>query len=345
MNKFIFPILTSSILLSGCIGGTNIKSVSDFQREPLVKASVMPTKAQLSGAKIRVIVFDADDSNVGLAKSSKIGSAISNKVENLLSETGVEIVDRKLAAKLQKEIQLAELKGRRDYKGPEVADFSITGKVVTANFTQTYSAASNWVDDKGKSHYTPPSCKYSVSVEATLKVHALPSLQPVDTITITDTESKSQDLDGHSYRHYYKSHTCPKYNKVQLDSLVIAAGSDAVYESKVQLQNNFAARGYITEHRAKEGKHIFKITMGKQAGVKEGQEVDIIQVFINDNQLTGEASMEESKLMEGEVSNQIGNNYAWITISDEILAKRVRLGDVVKVRFTDSMLDQFKKIL
>ncbi len=344
MRNYIYPVIASG-LLSGCfMGGSNIKDVSTFERQPLVKSSIMPTKAQLSGARTRVIVLGIDDSGASVAKNAQLGAAVGNKIENLLADTGVEVVDRKLANKLQKEIQLAELKGRHDYKGPEVADFSVSGKIITANFTKTYSAASSWVDDKGKTHYTPPKCKYSVSVEATLKVHALPSLNLVDTITITDTEAKSQDLSGHGYNHYNHNRQCPPYNKAQLDSLVTAAGADAVYESKVQLKNNFAPRGYITEYRTYDGKNIFKITMGKTAGIKEDQEVDIIQMFKNEDQLTGETNIEERKLAAGSVSNIVGQKYAWIVIDDPKKAKRVRLGDTVKIRFEDSMLDQVKKL-
>ncbi|NOZ36706.1 MAG: hypothetical protein GXP11_01300 [Gammaproteobacteria bacterium] len=344
MHKYIYPVIACG-LLSGCfMGGSNIKDISSFQKQPLVKASIMPSEAQLNGAKTRVIVMDIDDDNVSVAKNAKLGTAISNKIENLLSDTGVEVVDRKLASKLQKEIQLAELKGRHDYKGPEVADFSVTGKIITANFTQTYYAAKSSVDDKGNRYYTPPSCSYAISIEATLKVHALPSLNLIDTITITDTKSKSQELSNHGYSHYNSIHQCPPYNKAQLESLVDAAGSDAVYESKVKLKNNFAPRGYITDYRVNDGKNIFKITMGKLAGVKEGQEVDIIQTFKNEDQLTGKTNFEERKLVDGSVSNQIGKKYAWIVIDDVEKAKRVHLGDTVKVHFKDSILDEVKKL-
>ncbi len=344
MHKYIYPVIAGG-LLSGCfMGGSNIKDISSFQKQPLVKASIMPSKAQLSGAKTRVIVMNIDDGNVNVAKNARLGSAISNKIETLLSDTGVEVIDRKLASKLQKEIQLAEMKGRHDYKGPEVADFSVSGKVVTANFTQTYYTAKSWLDDKGKAHYSPPKCSYAISIEATLKVHSLPSLNLVDTITITDTKSKSQELSDHGYSHYNSIHQCPPYNKAQLDSLIDAAGSDAVYESKVQLKNNFAPRGYITDYRVNNGKNIFKITMGKLAGIKEGQEVDIIQTFKNEDQLTGKTNFEERKLVDGSVSNQIGKKYAWIVIDDTDKAKRIRLGDTVKVHFKDSLFDEVKKL-
>ena len=142
----------------------------------------MPTKAQIKGAKTRVIVLEVDVSSADIAKKAKLGKVIRNKTESLLSDAGVKVVDRKLAKKLQKEIQLAEIKGNHGYKGPEIADFSVTGQVVFSNFSTRYSAASRWVDKKGKAHYVPAKCHYKAEIEATLKIHALPSLDLVDTI-------------------------------------------------------------------------------------------------------------------------------------------------------------------
>jgi len=343
MNKNL-SLLIAAGLLTGCIGGSNIKDVSSFEKRPMVKTSVMPTKSQINGAKPRVVVLDINDHAVNIAKSAKLGTVIRNKIESLVSDAGAETVDRKLALKLQEEIQLAEVKGNHNYKGPEIADFSVTGKIITTEFTQTYSAASSWVDDKGKRHVTPAKCTYKVSIEATLKVHAMPSLNLVDTISITDSESRTQDLSGHSYRHYYTNHSCPKYTPAQLSSLIGAAGSDAVIESKVQLKSNFSPRGYITEYRVAKDKNIFKITMGKLAGVKEGMKVDIIQMFHDENALTGETNLEERKLTEGEVSNIVGQKYAWVVIDDADIAPRIRLGDIVRVRFEDSFFDEIKKV-
>ena len=343
MNKYI-PILFASSLLTGCMGGSNIKDINAFDRRPLVKASIMPTKAQIKGAKTRVIVLEVDVSSADIAKKAKLGKVIRNKTESLLSDAGVKVVDRKLAKKLQKEIQLAEIKGDHGYKGPEIADFSVTGQVVFSNFSTRYSAASRWVDKKGKAHYVPAKCHYKAEIEATLKIHALPSLDLVDTITITDSENRTQDLNGNNYRRYISNQSCPKYNDTQISGLLSEAGADAVVESKVQLKNNFSPRGYITEYRVKEDKSIFKISMGKLAGVKEGQEINILQTFKDNNELTGESNIEQRMLSGGAVSNIVGEKYAWIVIDDAAKARQVRLGDTVKILFEDSMFDNIKKM-
>ncbi|MFC1588908.1 hypothetical protein ACFL3P_01405 [Pseudomonadota bacterium] len=296
----------------------------------------MPTKSQLLRDKVRVVVLDIDDSSVGLAESAKLGVKLRQKVESLLSEGGVDVIDRNLAASLQKEIMLAEMKGQHEYKGPEVADYGVNGNVIAVNFSSSYSKASSWVDKKGETHRTPPKCRYSIEFEGYLKVHALPSLQLVDTIKLTDTESRSHELEG------YSTGRCPNYSKKQLNGLVAQAAVDAVVESTVEIKNNFAPLGYITEARSNDGNNIFKITMGKLVGVQQGQNVNVFQFFKNEDILTGETNIEETKLVSGIVSNKVGNKYAWIIVDDAEKAKRIRLGDAVKVHYENNWFDNMK---
>lgn len=336
MHKHISFIIVSA-LLTGCASSSSISDFDTYERRPLVKASIMPSKAQLARDKARVVVLDINEGSNDLAKKSKLGVTLRQKIESLLGEGGVDVIDRKLAATLQKEIMLAEMKGKHDYKGPEVADFGVTGNVVAVNFSTSYSKASTWVDKEGKSHYSPPRCSYSIQFEGDLKVHALPSLRLIDTIKLKETESQSYSLENR-----YAS-SCPKYSNEQLTGLITEAGIKAVVDAEVDLKNNFAPQGYITEARINDDDNIFKITMGAQAGVKEGQAVDVIQFFNNEDLLTGETNVEESVLVNAIVSNNVGNEYAWIIVDDAEKADRVRLGDAVKVRFEDGWFKKLKK--
>ena len=260
MRKILYLAIMSFTLMS-CSSSYKIKDPATFDESPLVKASIMPTEAQLSGKKTRVVVFALDDNSVKLARHSNIGDLIGNKVEDVLSRAGVEIVDRKLAKKLQKELVLAEVKGKRQYKGPELADYSFTGKVVSVAYGETFTEAKSWIDKKGKERHTPASCGYNVRLEATLQIHSLPSLDLVDTITIADSETQTQPVKNNG-RRYYSSKKCPTYSETQIGGIVSIASTDAVNNSVTDLKNIFAPRGYVTEYRKDEDKNIYKITIG-----------------------------------------------------------------------------------
>ena len=195
------------------------------------------------------------------------------------------------------------------------------------------------VDKKGESHYSPPRCRYSIQFEGHLKIHALPSLRVVDAIKLDESESRSHEV-SNSY-----SRSCPEYSKEQLQSLIAETGIEAINDSAIDLKNNFAPQGYVTESRLYDGKNIFKITIGEQVGVKEGQAAHVIQFFKNEDALTGEISIEELRLVSAIVSNNVGRKYAWIIIDDEEKTKRIRLGDAVKIHFEGSWLSSFVKSL
>lgn len=327
-------IIVATLMLSACGSSTQIKDFEAYQKAPLVKASIMPSKAQLSRDRSRVVILDINDGDVDLAKKSKLGMILRKKIEGLLAESGVDVIDRKLAATLRKEIMLAEMKGIHEYKGPEVADFSVTGDVAAVNFSTSYIKASTWVDKKGESHYSPPRCRYSIQFEGHLKIHALPSLRVVDAIKMDESESRSHEVSRYS-------RSCPAYSKEQLQSLIAETGIEAINDSAIDLKNNFAPQGYVTESRFYDGRNIFKITIGGQVGVKEGQAAHVIQFFKNEDALTGETSIEELKLASAIVSNNVGRKYAWIIVDDEEKAKRIRLGDAVKIHFEGSWLSSF----
>lgn len=331
-------IIIAITLLAACGSSSHIKDFDAYQKAPLVRASIMPSKTQLSRDRARVVVLAIEDSDNELAKKSKLGTTLRKKVESLLAESGVDVIDRKLAATLKKEIMLAEMKGIHDYKGPEVADYSVTGEVMAVKFSTSYTKASTWVDKKGESHYSPPRCRYSVQFEALLKIHALPSLRMVDVIKLKETEARSIEL-LNSY-----SRRCPAYSESQLHNLVAETAVEAVIDSEIELKNNFAPQGYVTEARIHEDKNIFKITIGNRVGVKKGQAANVIQFVRNEDALTGETNIEEIKLVSAIVSDNVSSKYAWIIIADSEKAKRIRLGDAVKIHFENSWFGKMKHV-
>ena len=54
-----------------------------------------------------------------------------------------------------------------------------------------------------------------------------------------------------------------------------------------------------------------------------------------DESQTREESSEEYKIAEGTVTNEVGDNHAWILVDDET-AEKIKLGDYVKQNFESS---------
>lgn len=328
-------VAISAILVSVALGGcasSAIKDVGAFQKAPLQNAEIMPSKAALAGAKPRVVVFELED-KMGSAAGDQVADAI---VKELNGTKNVVVVDRALATKLEQEITLAETKGRTGYTGQSVADFAITGKITSAAAGNSYTAASSWTGKDGKTYYTPAKCTTTGRIAFAIKISQLPSLDVVATFDSEAVVSSSQDAQ-YSY--------CPNLSDAAAKGIISAAAASAVQKRHTELKNEFAPVGYVLERRTFEKSNIFKISLGKSGGAKQGLKVQVLHSMTETNALTGAASTERVKVAEGVISDQIGDASAFVIVSDAASAEKIKLGDMVKVQFEDSFGDMLNKVV
>lgn len=325
---YLVPLLALGLV--GC-SSTKISDLGAYQKVPLQQLERMPSKAALEGAKSRVIVYALEDS-----KSPGTGTLVSDTVTKELNTTNnVVIVDRALAASLSNEIQLAEAKGRTGYKGQDVADFAIMGKVTDAGAGVRFTEASSWTDKEGKTHYVSATCTKSGKVSFSLKIVQLPALDVVKTIDEEASTSSSEDT-----RYGY----CPELSRGAVSGLISSASANAVQKVRTELKNQFAPAGYVVERRTKDKDSIFKTTLGSTGGAKEGLAVVFVRPVQEQNALTGVSTTEQQKIAEGVISDQIGASFSFVIISDKEKANQIKLGEKVQVKFEDSFMDSFNRI-
>lgn len=325
MMKISFAHLTPLVVLivSGC-ASSKIDNLDAFQKLPMQQSANMPSKAALIGSKSRVIILGVEDT-----KWPGAGQDVANKVTKELNTTNnVVIVDRTLAAQLGQEIQLAETKGRTGYKGQDVADFAITGKVTDGAAGIKYTASSSYKDKEGKIYYTPAQCTTSGSAAFSLKIVQLPSLNVIKTIEGDGTASSTQDADSGWGRS-----KCVSLDQATANGIVSAAMNNAMRKARTELKNQFAPSGYVTERRRFEKTNIFKTTLGAPDGAQQGLTVGIIHFSTEQNPLTGEKNTEQHSIAEGLISDQIGNNFSFVIIADTEKADKILLGDKVQVKY------------
>jgi hypothetical protein len=283
-----------------------IDNLDSFQKVPLESAEVMPTKAELLRARPRVIVFSFDD-----YEWRGGGSITSDKVKKELSDTGVTLVDRSLPLRLRQEIALSETNKPLGYKGQDIADYAVTGKITQANLTKSYNR------DNGKNYTT-------AQISVTIKITQLPSLQTVKIIN----EDGQQITEGR-----------PVPEKVLIDAL-----DKVIVKAHTHLKNQFAPSGYVLEHRSFDDTHIFKVSLGKASGAIPGQKVIFIKSVPDKNPLTGVVSIDQVKVAEGEVTEQMTDSYSFIIIKDREGMDKIRLGDQVKILYKNSIWDHLNMI-
>jgi hypothetical protein len=307
------------LALAGCQSTKVDGGAAAWNPVPMQDADVVPANLDPS-RRARVVVLPSDESPS--ARGAGLAEVASAALESALGTGGVEIVDRKLANRLDQELRLAEMQSTgKSYAGPEVADYAIRVVMGTAGWRSTFVAASSYKNPlNGQMVNVPASYTHAGSSNMTLRIYTLPELKLVESIpvegSVTVTSQNSPATNAHAA------------------GLMRSATDAGIKSKRAQVINEFAPKGYITERRVKGDKSIFRVQLGKNTGAKAGNKVEIWT-----QQKVG-SSFDEVSLGTGVMSDIVGTEGSWILVDDAKRAARVRKYDFVKVKaggFLDSL--------
>ncbi len=323
LTKRIFQAgaLSALLALAGC--ATTDVSLSEFRLESsLAPAARLPTEADLSRqGRAKVVVFDAEDSNLEKARRAQAATTLTRAIEEMLGANGAEVIDRSIATKLGQELQLAEVKGVGGYDGPSLANFAVKATITLADYGSEYVPASSFTDKKGKTYHTPASFSHKAVANVSLRVYEIPSLRPVKTLNGRGSKSRSTSDRG--------SHDIAA-------NMIRAATQDALDDVRAEFLNVFSPKGYVLGKRENGKKCIFRISIGTEQGIVAGNRVVIFSEQESVHPITRKISYDKIPVVEGTVSGIVTNGEAWIVPEDDDKAKHVRLGDRIEVIHKDS---------
>lgn len=311
-------------LLGGC-SSTAPLNPGEWQRVPLPESEAKPATGALAGTRrTRVVVFPTAES--ATARGVGLHLVAASTLESLLGKGGVEVVDRTLAAKLDEEIKLVEVRGSGTYGGPDVADFALKVVMGHAGWSNRFIEASEFKDKKGQVVRTPASHTHEASSKMTVRIYEIPSLRLVQEVGV-DGSFKS---DGNK--------TAASANDA--GALMRAATERGLVARRAEVLNEFAAKGYVTERRTKGDDSIFRVMLGKASGAKAGDEVKIFSLKRNENPITKQVTFDEVMVANGRFTEVVGDSESWVRVSDAKQAGGVRLGDVAKMTHSVGFLER-----
>lgn len=322
-----------------------IKNFDNYQKQFLTKSSFLPDKEKLAGKPAKIVVFALDEHDNLIAKQTGLGESMANNIENILSKNKLaELVDRKAAIKLEKEIALSEMNKTGSYKGPLVADYAISGSISNAGFTSKYSNGSTYYNPKnGQFISIPPSYTYSSEVSGNIKIYELPSLKVLKNIEMSGKKVRKENVQQSGGLSIGGIQIGGKKlaGATRDDNLVRKAGEDALDNVSVDIKNALAKKGYILEKRTLKNKVIFKISLGSEDGIKHGDKFEISGQYEVQNPITEEVEIERKIITQGSIADLINPKSCWVVIDKKEKASAIRLGDMVKMKYKKS---PFKKI-
>ena len=328
----------------GC-SATNIESLDAFEEYSIPAADVLPTEDELKGAKPKVVIFEMQDVDE-ISKKSNSGRTVTAKLREVVGETNAEIIDRQTSDKFSEEIRLAQ-QNETEYEGPTVADYAIDGSVNLTTFGVTYNPGGDKLNLlTGESEYEKPYCEYSGTVSGEYKLYQLPSNRLVKSFSFEDTEtertgsneSSGFELLGSALFGTEIPEECPIQEGLT-SRLTNEAAKEGVRKSRIELQNIFSPKGYVTNMYNSGDVFLIKVSIGTSNGLKQDQKVEIVTVAFSKNALSGETNEEERTVATGLVTNQIQADSAYVLVEPEA-ASKIRLGDFVNIKFEKSTFEQ-----
>lgn len=318
-------------VLAGCGPKVSLpKRPQEMAALPMQPADVMPKLDQDSlSRRTRVVVLRPEDSPS--ARGVGLPEVAAAALESLLGAGGVEVVDRKLATKLESEIKVADMRGSGNmatYSGPEVADFAVSVVMGNASWGSEFIPAASYTDKKGRVTNTPASHTHRGKSAMTVRIFELPSLRLLVSVPLEGTVSKVGQ----------QSAAGPQ----QSAGLMRDATEDGIRDAKGPVLNEFSPKGYITERRVHEKVSYFRTLLSKQSGAQKGQSVDIFTLERSVDPLTKRATVNTVQVAKGVVSELVSDEHSYIVVDDEKAAARVRLGDIVRVKHDPSFWDNLR---
>ena len=344
-KKTIFLIIIFYPLIS-C--APTIKNFDRYEKNFISKTQFMPDENSLSGKPPKIAVFDFDEGEIEVAKQAMLGKSIAKNIESIISKFRLaEVIDRSASSKLQQEIALSEMNKTGSYKGPKIADYAISGNISNATFSNKYRSGSTFIDPKTRQVVSiPPSFLYRSEVAGNIKIYELPSLTVIETIEISGDESRTENVQQDGGVSFGGIQIGGKQEQgIQRDDgLVRNAGKDAVEDAESMLRNNLSKRGFVLEKRNFKDNSIFKISIGSEDGIGHGDKFEVISQYETENPITGKAEIERRIIATGKVTNLIDPKSSWIIIDNKDQESKIRLGDIIKMKYSKSKFKSFVKV-
>ena len=338
-------LISMALITSSC--APSISNFNSYLPQQFPKTEFMPSPEMSEGKPPKVVVFDFDEGKNEIANQADLGKSISVEIENVLTENRLaQLVDRKVAEKLEKEIALAEMNKTGIYKGPEISDYAVFGTIGNAGFTKKYSGGMLIPNGNGGLTKTAPSFTYSSDVSGNIKIYELPSMQVVANFEFAGKKTKKEEVKTNNNVSIgglieFGGQKAEGLNRE--DGLVRSAGQEAIDNVSFDIKNFFAKKGFVLEKRSLKDKVIFKISVGSADGVKTGDNFEVIGKYEIINSITGKSEIERRSIASGKVANKIDPKSSWVLIDDKDTINAIRLGDVVQFKYQRSFIGKASK--
>lgn len=323
-----------AVLLFAC-ATTEIGNPSqDYEPVELNRVYPYPSDQELQGQKTEVVLASRYTRDLREVEVGRAVATLQSSLERTLAEGGVGVIDRSIhdLAVVREELEAAE--GTRGSNAFTGADWALVSRMTRFRHWASYEPPSGLFKSEEELADKPGTCEHRGEVEAEIKVFAIPTDDVAHT-TFTLRSSGEYSKKDHD-------ESCP-ISQTRKEIFLEEILEEALPCLDLPLKRRFPPRGYVEEHRISptEDAHIFRTSLGKRNGAKEGLELDVLRVqFMTARD--GRRLRDERRIGGGRISSEIGDDHSWITVDVGSLEQPVLAGDLVRVVYDSSLTKRFE---
>lgn len=219
-----------------------------------------------------------------------VQTRFANEITTIVTDSGSEVIDRKMASRFIDEIQLKEnlSENYSAYEGPVEAKFVVIPTITSLGYGGEYKAAYTSEGKKGKTYRHAAECNYKGNVKATVQIRELPSMKKIVALNVSGSSTSSTENPP--------SRSCN--DKGMYNSVVSGAIGDLLEKGDddyVTLSKYVGSQGLITGAKSFNGDLYFETNLGRLHGAKEEAQVAIYQIIDGEMVMIGEGEMMDAK--------------------------------------------------
>lgn len=316
-------ITIPSIFAKAISPGTYEQVPTEFSISREALALKLKEAQRLSKKSKQVLVPPFVSENVrGLNGLSPSKLAMTELQTTLLS-SGLEIVDRTMSDELEKELIMIEQSGKSLGSFLALSDYLFKGEITSLAAETSFTAATSWIDKKGKRQTTNSYCISKGSANVNIMFYSMNPLEYIDTVT-----SKAINVTKHP-----DARSC---RGIDSTPDVIEAIRKTIRQKNGTIKNLFAPTGWIIDHRKKKRAHIFKTNLKMNKGITSKTKVMVFRSIEVVDPITLEKTVEKSEIGDAMILDVIADPYVWIKMKTPSKNDSILLGDYIELTSKDT---------
>jgi len=333
-TKHSIAVVAITALLASCSSTRIGNPRRDYEAVELNRVYPHPSESELRGQKTEVVLANRYTGDLPEAEVGRAMATLQRKLERILGEAGVGVIDRGIhdLAVVREELEAAEgARGSNEFTG---ADWALVSRMTRFRQWANYAPPRRLFKNEEQLEQEPGTCEHYGEIELEIKVFAVPT---DDVAHTTFTLRNSGDFDEKN-----RDASCPisqTREEVFLEEIL----EEALPCLDLPLKKRFPPRGYVEEHRVSmtEDAHIFRTSLGKRNGARRDLELDIFRVQYMTAR-DGRRLRDARRIGGGRISDEIGDDYSWITVDVDALEQPILSGDLVRGVYENSIATRFE---